>query len=55
MKLPQFTLRDLFWLVLVSAMAVGWWADRLSLVKTEVKLLNEIERLEPGHSRTLLP
>lgn len=25
MKLPQLSLRDLFWLVLVSALAVGWW------------------------------
>jgi len=28
MKLPRFTLRDLFWLVLVCALAVGWWVDR---------------------------
>jgi hypothetical protein len=27
MKLPQLTLRDLFWLVLVCALAVGWWLD----------------------------
>lgn len=31
MKLPQFNLRDLFWLVLVCALAVGWWADRSRL------------------------
>jgi hypothetical protein len=23
----QFTIRDLFWLVLVCALAVGWWLD----------------------------
>ena len=28
MKRPHFTLRDLFWLVLVAAMAVAWWIDR---------------------------
>jgi len=28
MKLPQLTLRDLFWLVLVCALAVGWWVER---------------------------
>jgi len=28
MKLPQLTLRDLFWLVLVLGMALGWWLDR---------------------------
>lgn len=28
MKLPQFSLRELFWLVLVVSLAVGWWIDR---------------------------
>jgi hypothetical protein len=23
----RFTIRDLFWLVLVVALAVGWWVD----------------------------
>jgi hypothetical protein len=23
----RFTIRDLFWLTLVAALAVGWWAD----------------------------
>jgi hypothetical protein len=31
MKLPQLYLRDLFWLVLVCALAVGWWVDRSRL------------------------
>ena len=30
MKL-RFTIRDLFWLVLVAALAVGWWIDHLRL------------------------
>jgi hypothetical protein len=25
MKLPQFTLRDLLWLMLVIGLALGWW------------------------------
>jgi hypothetical protein len=29
MKLSRFTLRDLFWLVLVCALAVGWWVEHL--------------------------
>ena len=29
MKLPQLHLRDLFWLVLVVAMGLGWAYDRL--------------------------
>ena len=28
MKLPQLSLRELFWLVLVCALALGWWLDR---------------------------
>src|SRR5262245_6496873 len=28
MKLPRFTLRDLFWLVAVAAMGCAWWTER---------------------------
>jgi len=27
----RFTIRDLLWLTLVVAMAVGWWVDRQEL------------------------
>lgn len=27
MKFPQFTLRDLFWLMLVVGMGLVWWLD----------------------------
>ena len=27
MKLPQIHLRDLFWLLLVCALAAGWWRE----------------------------
>ncbi len=27
MKLPKLHIRDLFWLVMVCALAVGWWVD----------------------------
>jgi hypothetical protein len=30
MKLPKLHLRDLFWLVLVCALGVGWWVDHRS-------------------------
>jgi hypothetical protein len=30
-KLPQLTLRDLFWLVALVAMGCGWWIDRTGL------------------------
>jgi hypothetical protein len=28
MKLPQLSLRELFWLVALAAMGCGWWVDR---------------------------
>ena len=31
MKLPQLSLRDLFWLVLVVGMGCAWWVDRSGL------------------------
>jgi hypothetical protein len=31
MKLPKLNLRDLFWLVGVVAMGLGWWLDRTPL------------------------
>ena len=34
MRLPRFTLRDLFWLVLVCALAVGWWVERTRHART---------------------
>lgn len=32
MKLPQLSLRDLFWLVALMAMGCGWWLDHQGLV-----------------------
>ena len=43
MKLPQLTLRDLFWLVLVCALAVGWWIDRQDLAATNKALIEFYE------------
>ena len=40
MKLPQLTLRDLFWLVALVAMGCGWWVDRR-------RLSDQIEALRP--------
>jgi hypothetical protein len=33
MKLPQLSLRELFWIVLVCALAVGWWVERRGLIE----------------------
>jgi hypothetical protein len=30
----RFTIRDVLWLMVVVALAVGWWADRRWLVET---------------------
>ena len=32
----QFTLRDLFWAVLVTAVALGWWLERPPALETAV-------------------
>ena len=39
-KLPQLMLRDLFWLVLVCAMGLGWWLTILN----RAQLVEESER-----------
>jgi hypothetical protein len=39
----SFTLRDVFWLTLVVAVAMGWWADRKRLDGT-------IEKMEESHA-----
>lgn len=33
MALPKLNLRDLFWLVVVVALSIGWWADRVKLLR----------------------
>jgi hypothetical protein len=34
MKLPQLSLRELFWLVLVCALACAWWLSHRALVQS---------------------
>jgi len=34
----RFTIRDLLWLTLVVALAVGWWVDRAEIRKEREKL-----------------
>ena len=44
MKLPQLSLRDLFWLVLVAAILCGWWMDRRKLVEdNETRVRKHLE------------
>lgn len=41
---PTFTLRDLFWLVLVVAIACAWWLDRERLNESYSWLAAEVRR-----------
>jgi len=47
MKIPQFTLRDLFWLVLVVALACAWWMQegRIAEARREKSDAEEKEKL----------
>jgi hypothetical protein len=58
MKL-RFTIRDLFWLVLVAALAVGWWLDHIphsvlakNFYPDHVKLQEIYD--SQGHSESLI-
>jgi len=46
MKLPQLTLRDLFWLVLLVAMALGWWINQARLTNENKELEEALTPLE---------
>ena len=43
MKLPQLHIRDLFWLVLVVALGLGWFADRRVLVQHILGLQKHVD------------
>ena len=49
---PRITIRDLFWLVLVVAMAVGWWLDRSELGKQRDGFAGQSATLEQKLERT---
>lgn len=44
MRFPRLSVRDLFWLVLVCAMALGWFVDR-SVQRYNAHRLAQLERL----------
>ena len=57
MALPKLNLRDLFWLVVVVALSIGLWADRVKLLRqiatrerseALLELHDTIERLGGG-------
>ena len=48
MKLPRFSLRELFLLVVISAIGCGWWVERSRLLATNTELQGEVQRLKKG-------
>jgi len=38
----RFTIRDVLWLTVVVALAVGWWVDRRSLSEQMVRLKSDL-------------
>jgi hypothetical protein len=48
MSAPRFTLRDLFWLIVVVAIGLAWWLDRIPrherVAKLEDKVAVRLER-----------
>ena len=54
MKLPQLTLRDLFWLVLVASCLCAWWADRSRIVAREAALEARAKELEAQFAQLAL-
>ena len=48
MKVPPLSVRDLFWLVLVCALASGWCVERTGMLANNESLQREVERLKHG-------
>jgi hypothetical protein len=42
MNLPKLNLRDLFWLIVVVAMGLGWWMERRTTVAASMELRQQI-------------
>ena len=57
MKLPRFTLRELFLLVVIAAMGCGWWVERqrAASLQTEVSRLKVLAQQETFTKRHLVP
>lgn len=42
----RFTIRDLFWLIVVVALAVGWWSQQSRLQKEHERLRTQMVELQ---------
>jgi hypothetical protein len=52
MSFSKLNLRDLFWLVLIVALAVGWWLDRRSQ-EQRLSLLENVVGRKPGSNTSV--
>jgi len=43
----RFTIRDLLWLTLVVALALGWWIERRNLIASYERDIQNLKRLIP--------
>ena len=50
MKLPQLSLRDVFWLVAFVAMGCGWWVRERALRNELVRKSNELMAERQRHA-----
>jgi hypothetical protein len=48
----RFSIRDLLWLTLVMALAVGWWIDRQ---RSDARCEKQLDELTPEKIETVLP
>ena len=55
MKLPQLTLRDLFWLVLVCALGCAWWVEHRRLQAAWMRADTELLKIEYSRQGRLIP
>lgn len=46
MKLPQFSLRELFWLTLAVCLGLGWLTNRIAILGIENDLRSEVHSLQ---------
>lgn len=46
MKLPRFSLRELFLLVVIAAMGCGWWVERLGRLRAESVAADSADNVE---------
>jgi hypothetical protein len=52
MKVPQFSLRELFLLVVIAAMGCGWWVERRRRTQEAEKHAHDAELIRSLHEMT---